>query len=363
MATVRFAGVNKSYGSNPVVSDLNLELPDGSFTVLVGPSGCGKSTSLRMLAGLESVTSGTITIGDRDVTHLLPRDRDVAMVFQNYALYPHLTVRENIAFPLRASKTPRSDALKRADEVAESLGLGKFLGRKPKDLSGGQQQRVAIGRAIIREPSVFLFDEPLSNLDAKLRVETRTELLQIQRRLGITSVYVTHDQEEAMTLSDRMVVMRDGRTAQQGTPLEVYDKPDDTVVATFVGSPKMNLVDGELTGETFTMPSGFAFTVGQVDATGQVTLGVRPDDLLPTATGDSNDTLAQVKLIELLGPRAIVTVDARGTEITCVVDASRLTGISEGASVALSARPGAVHVFDPQTGRRLVGASKQTQDR
>lgn len=166
-----------------------------------------------------------------------------------------------------------------------------------------------------------------------------------------------------MTLSDRMVVMRDGRTAQQGTPLEVYDKPDDTFVATFVGSPKMNLVDGELTGETFTMPSGFAFTVGQVDATGQVTLGVRPDDLLPTATGDSNDTLAQVKLIELLGPRAIVTVDARGTEMTCVVDTSRLTGISEGARVALSARPGAVHAFDPQTGRRLVGASKQTQDR
>jgi multiple sugar transport system ATP-binding protein len=237
------------------------------------------------------------------------------------------------------------------------------LGRKPKDLSGGQQQRVAIGRAIIREPSVFLFDEPLSNLDAKLRVETRTELLQIQRRLGITSVYVTHDQEEAMTLSDRMVVMRDGRTAQQGTPLEVYNTPDDTFVAAFVGSPKMNLVDGELTGETFTMPSGFAFTVGQVDATGQVTLGVRPDDLLPTATGDSNDTLAQVKLIELLGPRAIVTVDARGTEMTCVVDISRLTGITEGARVALSARPGAVHVFDPQTGRRLVGASKQTQDR
>ena len=266
MATVRFSGVNKSYGSNPVVSDLNLELPDGSFTVLVGPSGCGKSTSLRMLAGLESVTSGTITIGDRDVTHLQPRDRDVAMVFQNYALYPHLTVRENIAFPLRASKTPRSDALKRADEVAESLGLGKFLGRKPKDLSGGQQQRVAIGRAIIREPSVFLFDEPLSNLDAKLRVETRTELLQIQRRLGIASVYVTHDQEEAMTLSDRMVVMRDGRTAQQGTPLQVYNKPDDTFVAAFVGSPKMNLVDGQLTGQTFTMPSGFAFTVGQVDA-------------------------------------------------------------------------------------------------
>ncbi|MBJ7383314.1 MAG: ABC transporter ATP-binding protein, partial [Mycolicibacterium sp.] len=246
MATVHFSGVTKSYGSTSVVDDLNLELPDGSFTVLVGPSGCGKSTSLRMLAGLESVTSGSITIDGRDVTHLQPRERDVAMVFQNYALYPHLTVRENIAFPLRASKTPRAEAIARADEVGESLGLGKLMARKPKDLSGGQQQRVAIGRAIIRQPSVFLFDEPLSNLDAKLRVETRTELLQIQRKLGITSLYVTHDQEEAMTLSDRMVVMRDGRAAQVGTPLEVYGAPVDSFVASFVGSPKMNLVDGEI---------------------------------------------------------------------------------------------------------------------
>jgi len=327
MATVRFSGVNKSYGSTSVVSDLNIELPDGSFTVLVGPSGCGKSTSLRMLAGLESVTSGTIAIDDRDVTDLQPRDRDVAMVFQNYALYPHLTVRENIAFPLRASKTPRGDALKRADEVAESLGLGKLLGRKPKDLSGGQQQRVAIGRAIIREPSVFLFDEPLSNLDAKLRVETRTELLQIQRRLGITSVYVTHDQEEAMTLSDRMVVMRDGRTAQEGTPLDVYANPADTFVATFVGSPKMNLMDGELTGEYFTLPTGFTIGVESVDTSGPVTLGVRPDDLVLTAS--DGDGAAQVKLIELLGPRAIVTIDARGTELTSVVEAGRLSGIDE----------------------------------
>ena len=226
MATVRFSGVNKSYGSTSVVSDLNLELPDGSFTVLVGPSGCGKSTSLRMLAGLESVTSGT---------HHDRRPRRHRICSRATATWPwssrttrsiHISrVRENIAFPLRASKTPRSDALKRADEVAESLGLAKLLDRKPKDLSGGQQQRVAIGRAIIREPSVFLFDEPLSNLDAKLRVETRTELLQIQRRLGITCLYVTHDQEEAMTLSDRMVVMRDGRAAQVGTPLEVYNAP------------------------------------------------------------------------------------------------------------------------------------------
>ncbi|TPG31763.1 ABC transporter ATP-binding protein [Mycolicibacterium hodleri] len=357
MAIVRFSNVNKAYGSVSVVSDLNLELLDGSFTVLVGPSGCGKSTSLRMLAGLESVTSGTIAIGDRDVTHLQPRDRDVAMVFQNYALYPHLSVRENIAFPLRAAKEPRSDALKRADAVAESLGLSKLLARKPKDLSGGQQQRVAIGRAIIREPSVFLFDEPLSNLDAKLRVETRTELLQIQRGLGITCLYVTHDQEEAMTLSDRMVVMRDGRAVQVGTPLEVYDAPLDTFVAAFVGSPKMNLVDGELTGETFILPNGFTVAVAQKIARGAVTLGVRPDDLVPAVTDEGDAT---VKLIELLGPRAIVTIDARGVELTSVVESSRMSGITEGARVSLSARPGTVHLFDNHTGQRIAGAGQES---
>lgn len=352
MAHVRFSGVNKAYGTTSVVSDLDLELPDGSFTVLVGPSGCGKSTSLRMLAGLETVTSGTITIGDRDVTHLEPRERDIAMVFQNYALYPHLTVAENIAFPLRATKTPRREALARAATIAESLGLGKLLQRKPKDLSGGQQQRVAIGRAIIREPSVFLFDEPLSNLDAKLRVETRTELLQIQRRLGITSVYVTHDQEEAMTLSDRMVVMRDGKIAQQGTPQEVYARPADTFVAAFVGSPKMNLVDGTLTGNVFRHNGGFALSVDAATE-GPVTLGVRPDDLLPTAS--AHDGSARVILIEHLGPRAIVTIDAHGIELTSVVETARLTGITEGTTVDLAVRPGATHLFDTATGRRIAG--------
>jgi multiple sugar transport system ATP-binding protein len=356
MATVRFAGVTKSYGPTTVVSDLDLELPDGSFTVLVGPSGCGKSTSLRMLAGLETVTSGTISIGDRDVTHLQPRDRDIAMVFQNYALYPHLSVAENIAFPLRATKTPRREALARAATIAESLGLGKLVDRKPKDLSGGQQQRVAIGRAIIREPAVFLFDEPLSNLDAKLRVETRTELLQIQRRLGITSVYVTHDQEEAMTLSDRMVVMRDGQIAQQGTPQEVYAGPADTFVATFVGSPKMNLLEGEVTDGTFTLPSGFALSTEIHGTRGPLTLGIRPDDLLPTASSASSaDGAARVVLIEDLGPRAIVTIDARGIELTSVVETARLSGITEGAAVDLAARPGATHLFDTHTGRRLAG--------
>ncbi|MCV7058297.1 ABC transporter ATP-binding protein [Mycolicibacterium gilvum] len=356
MATVRFSGVTKAYGSTSVVSDLDLELPDGSLSVLVGPSGCGKSTTLRMLAGLETVTSGTITIGDRDVTHLQPRDRDIAMVFQNYALYPHLTVAENIAFPLRANKTPRREALARAATVAESLGLSALLGRKPKDLSGGQQQRVAIGRAIIREPSVFLFDEPLSNLDAKLRVETRTELAQIQRRLGITSVYVTHDQEEAMTLSDRMIVMRDGKIAQQGAPQDVYARPADTFVAAFVGSPKMNLLEGTLTGGTFTLANGFALPIDEGATDGPLTLGVRPDDLLPTV--GAVDAPARVALIEHLGPRAIVTVDARGTELTSVVDTARLSGITEGTGVELAVRQGATHLFDTTTGRRIAGETR-----
>ncbi|MBN3459661.1 ABC transporter ATP-binding protein [Mycobacterium sp. DSM 3803] len=347
MAAVTFSKVGKSYGAAPVVTGLDLELTDGSMTVLVGPSGCGKTTSLRMLAGLEPVTSGTIHIGDRDVTTLEPKERDIAMVFQNYALYPHLTVRENIAFPLRAKRIARADALRRADEVAASLGLGALVGRKPKDLSGGQQQRVAIGRAIIREPSVFLFDEPLSNLDAKLRVETRTELLRLQRQLGITSLYVTHDQEEAMTLSDRIVVMRDGRIAQAGPPEEVYRRPADTFVATFVGSPKMNLIDGAVSGGQLRTPSGVTITVDGPD-TGTVTVGVRPDDLILTPAAGADAT---VELVELLGPRAIVTVRAADAQLTSVVEAAALSEIAVGTAVALSARE--VHRFDAATGARV----------
>ncbi|MDV3124805.1 ABC transporter ATP-binding protein [Mycobacterium sp. 21AC1] len=349
MASVTFSKVGKAFGSTTVVADLDLDLADGSMTVLVGPSGCGKTTSLRMLAGLEPVTSGSIHIGDRDVTGLDPKERDIAMVFQNYALYPHLTVRENIAFPLRAKRIDRGEALRRADGIAESLGLGSLVSRKPKDLSGGQQQRVAIGRAIIREPSVFLFDEPLSNLDAKLRVETRTELLRLQRRLGITSLYVTHDQEEAMTLSDRIVVMRDGHVAQAGPPEEVYQRPADTFVATFVGSPKMNLIDGAVIAGELRTESGVRIAVDGPDATA-VTLGVRPDDLIlkPSATGS-----ATVELIELLGPRAIVTVRAADQQLTSVVEAAALDDITWGSTVDLATRE--VHRFDAKTGVRLAG--------
>lgn len=274
------------------------------------------------------------------------------MVFQNYALYPHLSVRENIGFPLRATQTPKRRVKVRVDEVANSLGLSHLLARKPKDLSGGQQQRVAIGRAIIRQPSVFLFDEPLSNLDAKLRVEMRTELLQLQRRLGTTSLYVTHDQEEAMTLSDRIVVMRDGHIAQQGRPQEVYDQPNSIFVAAFVGSPKMNLIDGVIANEVFTGESGFSIEVpGAIS--GSVTLGVRPDDVV-IAVGDSANHRGTVDVIELLGPRAIVSIVSHGLRLTAVVSAASMMGIAEGVTVSVRIRPGSHHRFDPKTGLRLA---------
>ncbi len=348
MASVSFRKVCKSFGTTTVVEDLDLELADGSMTVLVGPSGCGKTTSLRMLAGLEEVSSGTIDIGGRDVTHLEPRDRDISMVFQNYALYPHLTVRENIAFPLRAKKMPHAQALARADEVAQTLGLSTMTSRKPKDLSGGQQQRVAIGRAIVREPSVFLFDEPLSNLDAKLRVETRTELLRLQRQLGVTSLYVTHDQEEAMTLSDRMVVMRDGQVVQADRPDAIYRRPVDTFVAAFVGSPKMNLVDGVVSDGELRTPAGIRVSVGG-PASDDITIGIRPDDLILAAHPTATTT---VELVELLGPRAIVTVRAGESQLTSVVDASLLDGLRPGTPVKLTVTPAAIHRFDRKSGQR-----------
>jgi multiple sugar transport system ATP-binding protein len=351
MAQVTFDNVVKKYGDATVVKGLNLELPDGAFTVLVGPSGCGKTTTLRMIAGLEGVTSGTIRIGDVDVTRLEPKERDIAMVFQNYALYPHLSVLENLAFPLRAIHVNRADALNRARAVAETMGLTALLERKPKDLSGGQQQRVAIGRAIIREPSVFLFDEPLSNLDAKLRVEMRTELLQMQRRLGITSLFVTHDQEEAMTLSDFIVVMRDGEIAQQGKPKDVYDKPNSTFVASFVGSPKMNLIEGTFSAGKFQTASGLTFPITGVSA-GKKILGVRPDDVI-LEPGAKSSTRGKIGVIELLGPRAIVQVQASGQSLTAVVEASRMSGIVEGAEVGVDIRKGSQHLFDVATGERI----------
>lgn len=349
MGTVALKGVEKSFGDTTIVERLDLDFPDGSFTVLVGPSGCGKSTTLRMIAGLESVSAGTISINDTDVTDREPKDRNIAMVFQNYALYPHLTVLENIAFPLRATKTSREQARKRAQEIADSLGLGHLTHRKPKELSGGQQQRVAIGRAIIREPAVFLFDEPLSNLDAKLRVETRSELLAIQKRLGITSIYVTHDQEEAMTLSDRMVVMREGKVAQVGTPAEVYAKPASVFVATFVGSPKMNMIPGTLDGSSFTSDSGHSWSVPSTHI-GKVMLGLRPEDLTLVPADQGHAVIEQ---IELLGPRAVVTIALDDQHLVSVVEAGPLAQLSGGQKVDIRFNADQVHVFNAQTQERV----------
>src|SRR5688572_24414369 len=263
MASVSYRNAQRLYpgSTKPAVDDLNLEIEDGEFMVLVGPSGCGKSTSLRMLAGLEEVTSGSIHIGDRDITHLPPKDRDIAMVFQNYALYPHMSVADNMAFSLKMAKVGKEERMKRVAEAAKLLDLEAYLDRKPKALSGGQRQRVAMGRAIVRHPQVFCMDEPLSNLDAKLRVSTRTQIAALQQRLEITTVYVTHDQVEAMTMGDRVAVMKDGVLQQVDTPLNLYDSPKNLFVAGFIGSPAMNLLEATTSGDGTASVDGFSFPI------------------------------------------------------------------------------------------------------
>lgn len=351
MSAVFLEHVEKRYGSVLAVRGIDLEIPDGKFTVLVGPSGCGKTTTLRMIAGLESVTSGSIFIGDKDVTALDPKDRDISMVFQNYALYPHLSVAENIAFPLLARGAKRTDVQGRVEEVASTLSISQLLNRKPKELSGGQQQRVAIGRAIARSPKVFLFDEPLSNLDAKLRVEMRTELLRLQRELSTTAVYVTHDQEEAMTLSDVMVVMKDGLIRQMGRPEEIYEKPVDTFVAEFVGSPRMNLIRGRVECGVFKSPSGMVVTVPPT-AHHELVLGVRPEDVILNLD-PVNGIQGRIEIVELLGPRAIVNVMCGAQRITSVVETSQLVGLHEGKEVGVNFREGRTHLFEAETGLRI----------
>src|SRR6185436_17699448 len=286
MASVSFRGARKSYGDLEVIHGISMDVADGEFVVIVGPSGCGKSTLLRMVAGLESITAGEIVIGGRVVNHLEPKDRDIAMVFQNYALYPHMSVYENMSYGLRIKGLSSSDIDARVRRAAGILELEPFLKRKPRQLSGGQRQRVAMGRAIVREPAVFLFDEPLSNLDAKLRVQMRAELQALHRRLGTTSLYVTHDQVEAMTLAHRMIVMNAGRAEQIGTPLEVYSRPATTFVASFIGSPPMNLIPQEREGR-------------------KILFGIRPEHLEPCAEAETNLVL-EIDLVEPLGADTLV---------------------------------------------------------
>src|SRR5690242_3101039 len=357
MARVTLSHVDKRYPNGFVASrDLSLEIADGEFLVLVGPSGSGKSTVLRMIAGLEKPTGGTITIGDRDVTRLPPQERDIAMVFQSYALYPHMTVRENMAFGLRLRKQPNATIAERVGEVADSLGLTPMLDRKPAQLSGGQRQRVALGRAIVREPKAFLFDEPLSNLDAQLRVETRAELARLHRRLGATMVYVTHDQVEAMTLGTRVAVLKDGTLQQVAPPMELYRRPLTRFVASFIGSPSMNFVEGAVSrqnGRAQFNASGISIPVPASAAVreGAVILGVRPHDI--TVDGAGNDgAKGTVSLVEPLGSEQLVYVTVPGGhDFVAAIGPESTPRVDD--TVSLRFAPSALHLFDAATGARL----------
>jgi multiple sugar transport system ATP-binding protein len=358
MATVTFEKAQRWYpGSDvPAVPGLDLEIRDGEFMVLVGPSGCGKSTSLRMLAGLEEINAGKIYIGDRDVTHTAPKDRDIAMVFQNYALYPHMTVADNMGFALKMAKVSADERKKRVAEAAKILGLEEFLERKPKALSGGQRQRVAMGRAIVRNPQVFCMDEPLSNLDAKMRVQTRTDIAKLQADLGVTTVYVTHDQVEAMTMGDRVAVMKLGELQQVDTPLGLYDRPVNLFVAGFIGSPQMNLLeahakDGKAQIGEFLVP---------VDPTasrkmrGDITVGVRPEAWRLVSPNEGGLPV-RVTVVEELGSDAFVygTSGIEGTPNNIIVRVSARDSVHKGETIHVTTDPQHVHVFDTASGERL----------
>jgi multiple sugar transport system ATP-binding protein len=357
MADVRYVQATKLYAGSdvPAVDALDLEIPDGELMVLVGPSGSGKTTALRMLAGLEEVDAGAVLIGGRDVTDLPPKKRDIAMVFQNYALYPYLTVSQNIAFPLKMAGVKKAERERKAAEVARKLGLELLLQRKPSQLSGGERQRVAMGRAIIRLPSVFLMDEPLSNLDAKLRVQMRADVAALQHDLGITTVYVTHDQAEAMTLGHRVAVLDHGKLQQVGTPRELYDRPDNRFVAGFIGSPAMNLCEVALGSNGAVQFCGQRVELeAKLDGRSEVVLGLRPEAL--ELGGDGIP--AEVEVVEEFGADAYVFCSARlgeeTSETTRLVARTEARGApSRGERIALRVRPGEAHLFDAETGARL----------
>ena len=353
MAEVRIRDLRKSYGALSVVHGVDVTIPDGKFVVMVGPSGCGKSTMLRMIAGLESITSGTISIGDRVVNNLPPADRDIAMVFQNYALYPHKTVAANMGFPLKMARMDKAKITEQVARAAEILGLTPYLSRYPRELSGGQRQRVAMGRAIVRNPQVFLFDEPLSNLDAKLRVQMRAEIRELHQRLGTTTVYVTHDQIEAMTMADEILVLREGRIAQMGAPLDLYDRPANVFVAGFIGSPAMNLLEGaarrdgqacsiDVAGTYLAAPHVAGLADGQA-----VTFGIRPEHLELDPTGFA----ATVVVIEPTGSETHVVLRLGARDIVAVFRERH--DFRPGQIVHLRANADHIHLFDTKTGLRL----------
>jgi multiple sugar transport system ATP-binding protein len=361
MSAVSLQEIYKVYGAHVGVRGISLEIPDQAFVVLVGPSGCGKSTTLRMIAGLETISHGELWIGGKLANDLPSRDRRTAMVFQSYALYPHMTVRKNLAFSLKLARLSKVEIEQRIDHAAKILELEPYLDRKPGSLSGGQRQRVAMGRAIVREPEVFLFDEPLSNLDAKLRSQMRIEIKRLQRRLKVTTVYVTHDQVEAMTLADIMVVMKDGRIAQVGTPLQVFENPDSLFVAGFIGSPQMNFVEGQVVvadgGLAFASPglkvpldSRFSIAAGQ-----SVSLGVRPEDLVPQGHGvppvHAVDLMANVSLTEMLGNETLLFISVGTSELVARMQQPRDVGPNEAMRFQLNIDR--IHLFDATTGASL----------
>ena len=357
MASVTFDNASRLYPgtSRAAVDKINLTVNDGEFLVLVGPSGCGKSTTLRMLAGLEEVDSGRVLIGDRDVTNVPPKDRDIAMVFQNYALYPHMTVAENMGFALKIAGVAKEERANRVLEAAKLLDLEPYLDRKPKALSGGQRQRVAMGRAIVRKPQVFLMDEPLSNLDAKLRVQTRTQIASLQRRLGVTTVYVTHDQTEALTMGDRIAVLKDGLLQQVGTPRDLYENPVNVFVAGFIGSPAMNLFPGKLTADGVEIGNDVIKVGPEVLKHGKgktVTVGVRPEDLEVTK---GKGIAVEVDVVEELGADGYLfgRASVNGVEHEIVVRVDGRVHPMRGDKITVAPTPKHVHVFDSETEQRL----------
>jgi sn-glycerol 3-phosphate transport system ATP-binding protein len=353
MAKLHLRDVRKSYAELEVIHGISMDIADGEFVVIVGPSGCGKSTLLRMVAGLETISSGEIAIGDRVVNKLEPKDRDIAMVFQNYALYPHMSVFDNMAYGLKIRGLAKDDVKARVERAAGILELTKLLDRKPRQLSGGQRQRVAMGRAIVREPAVFLFDEPLSNLDAKLRVQMRLEIQKLHRRLGTTSLYVTHDQVEAMTLAHRMIVMNAGRAEQIGTPMEVYESPATVFVAGFIGSPAMNFLEGtsEGDGRVSLDGSGRVPVRVPIPAGRKVTVGVRPEHLSPSAPSAAS-VVGSVEMVEALGADTLVHVAVSGRPVIARLPQGAAAVIGE--PMALAAEADRVYVFDGETGARLA---------
>jgi len=357
MATVTFDGVWKKFGEVVAVNDLNLKIEDGEFMVLVGPSGCGKTTSLRMIAGLEEISEGTLSIGDRVVNHVAPKDRDIAMVFQSYALYPHMTVRDNMAFGLKLRKTPKDEITRRVGEAAAMLSCENLLDRKPRELSGGQRQRVALGRAIVREPAVFLMDEPLSNLDAKLRVQTRAEIARLHQRLGTTTVYVTHDQVEAMTMGERIAVMSEARLQQVGSPQELYDHPDNRFVAGFIGSPSMNFLDVDVTGSgdaivlkgngvEIPLPERYKDSIKGHEGK-KLIAGVRPEHLDVEQDGPAGTLSGSADVVEYLGNEELIHLTVGDVDVVALIGSEHR--VKPGDDLQLKVALEKVHLIDPES--------------